>query len=180
MDNNRLEFDKPRNKKVPANLPIIQNVAGRIKSINSLYNDIVTTKSEMLLHQMLPNHMRRRAMSHNPKRLPLKYRQIHTNQMAKSGPSGKKKRPSRKYRRKPSNLLKEYLRRKQKNVWLETHIWHAKRYHMKDLWGYKVPYAPTDKRYRASYKAAANHCLVQDISFISGIEVHGPSEVLGE
>lgn len=178
METNRLEFDKPRNKKVPPGVSIVQHVASRIREINRLYNDIATTKSEMLLHQMLPNHMRRRAMSHNPKRLPLKYRQIHTNQMAKSGPTAKKRRPSRKYRRKPSSLLREFERRKQKNVWLETHVWHAKRYHMKDLWGYKIPYASTDKRYRASYKAAANHCLVQDMSFVSAIEVRGQLEDL--
>lgn len=178
--NNRLEFDRPEQQKIPSGLSIVQHVAGRIRELKRLHNDIATTKSEMLLHQMLPNHMRRRAMSHNPKRLPLKYRQIHINQMAKSGPNIKKRRPSRKYRRKPSNLMKEYTRRKQKNVWLETHVWHAKRYHMKELWGYKIPYTPTDKRYRASYNAAANHCLVQDVSFISAIEVCGPPEHLRE
>lgn len=178
--NGRLEFDKPGNPKVPGGLSIVHHVAGRIRELKRLHNDITSTKSEMLLHQMLPNHMRRRAMSHNPRRIPLKYRQHHTNQMAKSGPTAKKKRPSRKYRRKPSNLMKEYARRKQKNVWLETHVWHAKRYHMKELWGYKIPYAPTDKRYRASYKAAANHCLVQDISFVGVIEISGSLDDLRE
>ena len=178
--NGRARFDKSINRKVPSNLPIVHHVAGRIRELKSLHNDIITTKSEMLIHQMLPNHMRRRAMSHNPKRLPLKYRQIHTNQMNKSGPNAKKSRPSRKYRRKPSNLMKEYERRKQKNVWLETHIWHAKRYHMKDLWGYRVPDKSTDKRYRASYKAAAHHCLLQDISYVCAIEITGPLEQLKE
>lgn len=173
-------FDKPGNKKLPAGVPIVYHVAGRIRELRKLYNDIATTKTDMLLHQMLPNHMRRRAMSHNPKRIPLKYRQIHISQMAKSGPNVKKRRPSRKYRRKPNNLMKEYIRRAQKNVWMETHVWHAKRYHMKELWGYKIPYASTDKRYRASYKAAANHCLLQDMSFTGAIEVSGPLEVLRE
>lgn len=179
--NNRMEFDPPGQQQkniLPTGVPIVQHVAGRIRELKRLYNDIATTKSEMLVHQMLPNHIRRRAMSHNPKRLPLKYRVIHINQMAKSGPNAKKRRPSRKYRRKASNLMKEYARRKQANVWLETHIWHAKRYHMKDLWGYKIPYAPTDKKYRASYKAAAYHCLLQDISFICAIEITGPLDEL--
>lgn len=178
----RMEFDSQGQQKtpLPSGIAIVNHVAGRIRELKRLYNDIATTKSEMLVHQMLPNHMRRRAMSHNPKRLPLKYRQIHTNQMNKSGPNAKKRRPSRKYRRKPRNLMKEYERRKQKNIWLETHIWHAKRYHMKELWGYKVPYAPTDKRYRASYKAAANHCLLQDLSFIGAIEISGPLDHLRE
>lgn len=180
MESDRLEFDKPPSKKLHPGIAIVNQVAGRIREINRLYNDIVTTKTDMLLHQMLPNHMRRRAMSHNPKRLPLKHRNIHSNQMAKSGPTAKKRRPSRKYRRKPGNLLIEYARRKQKQIWLETHIWHAKRFHMRDLWGYKIPFAPTDKRYRASYKAAANHCLVQDMSFMAALEVTGPLERLSE
>ena len=177
METDSSEIKKPV---IPEGVAIVEHVFSRIREIKRLYNDIVTTKADMLVHQMLPNHMRRRAMSHNPKRLPLKYRQIHINQMAKSGPNVKKRRPSRKYRRKPSNLTKEYVRRQQKNIWLETHVWHAKRYHIKELWGYKIPFAPTDKRYRASYKAAANHCLIQDVSFLSAIEITGPLDVLKE
>lgn len=177
METDRLEFCKVV-KKLPSEISIVQHVADRITELKKLYNDVATRKSEKLIHQMLPNYMRRRAMSHNPKRLPLKYRLMHINQMAKSGPNVKKKRPSRKYRRKPRNLMLEYARRSKKNgSWMETHIWHAKRYHMKELWGYKVPYNSTDKRYRASYRAAANHCLIQDISYIGAIEISAPLEV---
>ncbi|CAO1365623.1 unnamed protein product [Diamesa tonsa] len=166
--------------KLPEAIVVVDHVSARISELKKIYNDIATTKSEMLLHQMLPNHMRRRAMSHNPKRLPLKYRKIHTNQMLKSGPMTQKRRPSRKYRRKPSNLMQEYTRRSKKNIWLESHIWHAKRYHISDLWGYKIPFAPCDKRYRASYKAASKHCLIQDISYNGAIEISGPFTVLKE
>ena len=166
--------------KLPESIAVVEHVSARISELKKIYNDITTTKSDMLLHQMLPNHMRRRAMSHNPKRLPLKYRKIHTNQMLKSGPMTQKRRPSRKYRRKPSNLMQEYTRRSKKNIWLESHIWHAKRYHISDLWGYKIPFAPCDKRYRASYKAASKHCLLQDISYNGAIEISGPFTVLKE
>ena len=51
----------------------------------------------------------------------------------KDAANKKPKRPSRRYRRRPSNLLEEYNRRQRKgSVWLETHIWHAKRFHMAD------------------------------------------------
>lgn len=158
---------------------IIKHVSERLSELKKLYNDINTRKSEMLIHQLLPNHIRRRAMSHNPKRLPRRYRDAHINQMKKSGLENKpKKRPSRKYRRKPSNLMKEYNRRKQRNVWLETHIWHAKRFKMMNLWGYKVPYCSTNKRFRASYKAIKSHCMVQDISYHPCIEITGEQAVL--
>lgn len=29
--------------------------------------------------------------------------------------------------------------------WLETHIWHAKRFHMTNLWGYRIALTPTNK-----------------------------------
>ena len=61
------------------------------------------------------------------------------------------KRPSRKYRRRPKNLLAEYNRRQRNNVWMETHIWHAKRFKMDNKWGYRIPINPTQKGTRAAY-----------------------------
>ena len=89
--------------------------------------------------QQLPKHLRRRAVSHNVNRLPRRLRSRHNAERAKSdnNPGGgvqkKPKKPSRKYRRRPSNLSSDYQRRQKGaigGVWLETHIWHAKRYHM--------------------------------------------------
>lgn len=171
--------EKPASKDLPDSINVVNHVSSRIKELKRIYNDVATKKSEMLIHQMLPNFMRRRAMSHNPKRLPAKYREIHTYQMKKSGLEDQiRKRPSRKYRRKPSNLLKEYSRRNKNHIWLETHIWHAKRFRMRKMWGYKVPYTPTDKRYKASYRAAVKHCLLQDISYYPCIEISGSLQTL--
>lgn len=155
-----------------------QYAAANIKEMDELVNEIKNPTSTKLIFQSLPKHMRRRAMSHNPKRLPRKYRVKHKSQMAKAGNPVTSKRPSRKFRRKPSNLMKEYIRRKQKNVWLETHIWHAKRFHMISKWGYKLPFASCDKTYRACYRASAKHCLLQDISFHNCIEIIGSLEVI--
>ena len=90
--------------------------------------------------QQLPRSLRRRAVSHNVNRLPRRLRSRHLGERAKSdnstegtGAQKKPKRPSRKYRRRPSNLLLEYERRQKEakgGKWLETHIWHAKRFHM--------------------------------------------------
>lgn len=71
------------------------------------------------------------------------------------------RRPSRKYRRRPSNLLQEYNRRSKEHVWLETHIWHAKRFHMKRQWGYALPDTATCRGHRASLRAASTGCLLQ-------------------
>ncbi|XP_036326858.1 ribonucleases P/MRP protein subunit POP1, partial [Rhagoletis pomonella] len=58
-------------------------------------------------------------------------------------------------------------------VWLETHIWHAKRFHMVERWGYRLPQSSCDKTYRACYRASAEHCLLQDMSFYVCIELKG-------
>jgi predicted RNase H-like nuclease (RuvC/YqgF family) len=81
------------------------------------------------------------------------------SQVKQKEPSKQKK--SRRHRRKPSNLLSEYSRRQRKHAWLETHIWHAKRFKMVEQWGYKIPLHPNDKSVRASYRAMANGCLLQ-------------------
>uniref|UniRef100_A0A182P1H8 Uncharacterized protein n=1 Tax=Anopheles epiroticus TaxID=199890 RepID=A0A182P1H8_9DIPT len=139
-----------------------------------------TTHQRKLMHQSLPIHMRRRAMSYNVKRLPRRFRSIHIAQFKKSGVSEKKKRPSRRFRRKPHNLLKEYERRKRAHVWLETHVWHAKRFHMTSRWGYRIPLTPCNKSYRSSYRATSRHCLVHDLSYEGCVEVSGEEDILKE
>lgn len=155
-----------------------QHCHERLNEIKALTSAITNPNNTKLVFQKLPKHMRRRAMSHNPNRLPRKYRMAHRAQMSKSGAPAKTKRPSRKYRRKPANLLLEYQRRQRSNVWLETHIWHAKRFHMVTKWGYKLAQSSCDKTFRSSYRATRKHCLVQDISYIGVIEMLGPLDVL--
>lgn len=124
--------------------------------------------------------MRRRVMSHNAKRLPRNLRNGHISQMKKSGLPPKTKRPSRKYRRRPQNLLHEYNRRQRDKLWLETHIWHAKRFKMVEKWGFKLPNYSNDRCFKANYRAVANHCLIQDISYYTCIEIKGPAGILKE
>lgn len=161
----------------PVELPdVLQSyrfAANRVTEIKSLLGAINNPNQTKLVFQTLPKHMRRRAMSHNPKRLPRKHRAAHIGQMRKSGVATISKRPSRKYRRKANNLLREYQRRQRKHIWLETHIWHAKRFHMTERWGYKLAESSCDKTFRSSYRASANHCLLQDISYTVCIELSG-------
>lgn len=87
------------------------------------------------------------------------------------------RRPSRKYRRRPSNLLQEYNRRSKKDVWLETHIWHAKRFHMKREWGYALPDTATCRGHRASLRAATTGCLLQ-VCYVLRVSVASSDYVL--
>ncbi|VDN44076.1 unnamed protein product, partial [Gongylonema pulchrum] len=92
------------------------------------------TKGPRTAIQRLPRHMRRRAMSYNVRRLPRAQRRFAKSATAAS--KHRKKAPSRFWRRRPRNLLLNYVRRQRKQIWLETHIWHAKRFRMIEKWGY--------------------------------------------
>lgn len=126
--------------------------------------------------QKLPRHMRRRAMSHNIKRIPRRLHAVAKLELSKTKSPGK--RPSRHQRRRPSNLLSEYERRQRRIGWLETHIWHAKRFKMVEKWGYRLGMHPNDKSIRACYRAVKHHCLIQDVSFEAYIELTGPRQTL--
>lgn len=176
MESSRQQFDSllGGQSHLPSGLNILNIISARAQEIEALTEAIDDPQRSGLVFQRLPKHMRRRIMSHNVKRMPRRLREAHLRQMEKSGLPPKSKRPSRKYRRRPSNLLQEYNRRQRKFIWLETHIWHAKRFHMIEKWGYKLPHFPNDKSFRACYRASANHCLLQDISYYCCIELCGP------
>ncbi|KAJ8716050.1 hypothetical protein PYW08_013335 [Mythimna loreyi] len=154
--------------------------SSRSVEIAAMTECILRPSKTKLVFQTVPVHMRRRVMSHNSKRLPRKLRKAHLDQLKKSGLPPKQKRPSRKYRRRPANLLEEYNRRQKKNVWLETHIWHAKRFHMIERWGHRLPYAPCDKAFRACYRGSSAHCLLQDISYYTPIQITGAEKLIKE
>lgn len=154
--------------------------SSRSVEIAAMTESILRPSKTKLVFQTLPVHMRRRVMSHNSKRLPRKLRKAHLDQLKKSGLPPKQKRPSRKYRRRPANLLEEYNRRQRQNIWLETHIWHAKRFHMTERWGHRLPHAPCDKAFRACYKGSSAHCLLQDTSYYTPIQITGTVKLIKE
>lgn len=67
--------------------------------------------------------------------------------------------------------FQEYIRRQRKNVWLETHIWHAKRFRMIEKYGYKLAVQSFQRSFRPSYRDSVRHCAVQDISFLNCFQV---------
>lgn len=165
-------------KHLPYSANSLKFAASRSVEIAAMTESILRPSKTKLVFQTLPIHMRRRVMSHNSKRLPRKLRKAHLEQLKKSGVPPNQKRPSRKYRRRPVNLLEEYNRRQKLFKWLETHIWHAKRFHMTERWGYRLAYAPCDKAFRACYRATSAHCLMQDISYHTPILIKGPIELI--
>lgn len=163
---------------LPKTVNSLKFAASRSVEIAAMTESILNPSKAKLIFQSLPVHMRRRVMSHNAKRLPTKLRKAHLEQYKKSGLPPKQKKPSRKYRRRPQNLLEEFNRRKLNNIWLETHIWHAKRFCMTNQWGHRLAQAPCDKVFRACYRATSKHCLLQDISYHTPIQIKGNMHVI--
>ncbi|XP_028327552.1 ribonucleases P/MRP protein subunit POP1 [Gouania willdenowi] len=156
----------------------------RAAEVNAMLKAVNKTPGSSYVFAALPKHMRRRAMSHNTKRLPRRLRDVANRMREKTYQAATKKKKeqaknkSRKARRRHGNLLLEFNRRQRKNIWLETHIWHAKRFHMVKKWGYCLGDRPTNKCYRPCYRAMSNHCLLQDLSYYCCIELHGEEDKL--
>ena len=109
-------------------------------------------------HQLLPHHMRRRQMSHNPFRIPRLFRVSNLTVNVKS--------KCRKHKRKLMNLKRSLIRRARRQNWLEGHLWLAKRFFMKKyLDTYTIPYKRRDKGYRACYKYWEHYCVIHDMSY---------------
>ncbi|XP_063307284.1 ribonucleases P/MRP protein subunit POP1 [Pelobates fuscus] len=160
---------------VPKYITATMFAQARAAEINAMVKAVSQKTSNCLVFQSLPRHMRRRAMGHDIKRLPRRLREIAKKEMEKTVHQKKElsKNKCRKARRRHGNLVMEFNRRQRKNIWLETHIWHSKRFHMVKKWGYCLPDRPTMKNYRGCYRAMTNHCLLQDLSYLCCLELIG-------
>ncbi|XP_058504584.1 ribonucleases P/MRP protein subunit POP1 [Solea solea] len=172
-------------KEIPKHISGGGFAMARAAEVRAMLKAVNKTTASCHVFEALPKHMRRRAMSHNIKRLPRRLRDTANRLREKSLQAGSKKKEqtkakgkSRKARRRHGNLLLEFNRRQRKNVWLETHIWHAKRFHMVKKWGYCLGDRPTCKCYRPCYRAMSTHCLLQDLSYYCCIELQGEEDKL--
>lgn len=154
-------------------IDVLKYASFRHKEVQLLTNEAFLSKEnkQKSLFQLLPRHMRRRTMGFIRKRLPHRIRK----QAQIKPPSKIKKRPSRKFRRRPSNLRKEYERRKnlEDNMWLETHIWHAKRFHMTKMYGYRLALHDNVKGKRNVFKSLSKFCCIHDESYFVCYELQG-------
>jgi ribonuclease P/MRP protein subunit POP1 len=135
-----------------------------LKHFTGILKQKFGTKME---HQLLPRHLRRRAMAHNYYRIPLRIRLKSLREMGASEGEVLSRSRCRRHRRKLTYLLNDFERRKATNgAWMETHIWHAKRFHMASHWGVKYPLRCADKSERSTYRLAQhNSAVIMDKSY---------------
>jgi ribonuclease P/MRP protein subunit POP1 len=125
-------------------------------------------------YQTLPRHKRRRAMAHNVNRVPQRLRaraQLEV-QEAKGGVL----KSVRRYRRRVLGVARDHARRQRTKRWLETHVWHAKRMHMRLRWGVLLAETTTGKSVRATWRAENHMCTAHDASYAEPIELAGATD----
>ncbi|KAG9081834.1 hypothetical protein FRC07_014401, partial [Ceratobasidium sp. 392] len=124
--------------------------------------------------QTLPRHLRRRAASHDVRRVPVRLREKAKFEIDPTKRKSFMKLLKRKKRLARESKRSEKFAKRQKNkTWLETHLWHAKRMHMEDMWGHRLAIRPTEKSYRPSHRAAVHGSTLHDASYMSTIELAG-------
>ncbi|KAG8214891.1 hypothetical protein J3R82DRAFT_10062 [Butyriboletus roseoflavus] len=126
--------------------------------------------------QTLPRHLRRRAASHDVRRVPVRLRDKARAEMD----ANKRRLLGRPKRGKANQIThtEDYLKRQRDKSWLETHIWHAKRAEMQNIWGYRLAVTPTEKAFRPSHRASMHGSILHDASYYATIELKGPQPFL--
>ncbi|KAF9468581.1 ribonucleases P/MRP protein subunit POP1-domain-containing protein [Collybia nuda] len=167
-------------ERLPGAIDVEKFTEARAFEIDAMQNAIksVSANSTQRAWQALPRHLRRRAASHDVRRVPLRLREKARAEMDPvrkkiSGQSSPKHGKGKSLSRTMS-----FLKRQHDKLWLETHIWHAKRMKMENMWGYRLALHPTEKAYRPSHRASVHGSIIHDASYYSLIEVKGPERVL--
>ncbi|KAH9283676.1 Ribonucleases P/MRP protein subunit POP1 [Echinococcus granulosus] len=136
--------------------------------------------------QRLPVRLRRRAASHQIHRLP---RRLHHGlAQAMSQKLVKQAKRCRRYRRRSQRLMALATRcvlpptgegaGEGRTRWIPTALWHAKRFHVVQNWGWRLPFAPTDKMFKALQRATTDRCMLLDHGYLSCFSVSGPFNLL--
>ncbi|WVQ99709.1 hypothetical protein IAU59_006850 [Kwoniella sp. CBS 9459] len=167
-------------KRLPGMIQVEKFAETRAMEIHAFQTaiKIAAAQGSTRAFQSLPRHLRRRAASHNPRRVPKRLRARAAAEIDAGDTIAKKHRKIARLRSKGtlrdhlSRTAQFALRQKDKK-WLSTHLWHSKRYHMKNLWGYRLPLTPTLKSFRPAYRAGRRNVIAFDTSYHGIVELEG-------
>ncbi|KAG2343311.1 POP1-domain-containing protein [Suillus weaverae] len=165
---------------LPASIDVERFTEARAYEIDAMQKAIKTA-GESVTHrvwQTLPRHLRRRAASHDVRRVPLRLRDKARAEMVPVTRRILKRGRSKQGKTKQVSRTESLLKRQRDKTWLETHIWHAKRMKMENMWGYRLAVTPTEKSFRPSHRASMHGSILHDSSYHSLIELKGPEKIL--
>lgn len=163
-----------------ASIDVVDFSVTRAAELRALREAVAAISGNRRVFQQLSWHARRRTMSHSARRMPVRLRAAHERRLAKQSGGGKKKEKKsgvegkmrmKKYRKKVGFLEAMRKLKGAKKGWLETHVWHAKRFRMEDMGAYKVAAKCNDRGGRSCFKAVKNASIVHDASYLQMLEV---------
>ncbi|KAG8857326.1 hypothetical protein FRB96_005813 [Tulasnella sp. 330] len=165
---------------LPGSIDVEKFAEARTFEIGAMQTAMQNTRddSSKRVFQTLPRHLRRRTASHDVRRVPLRLR---VKARAEMDPVKKKKKLKALAKRGKGGDIgrtEKLKKRQREKTWLETHIWHAKRMKMENLWGYRLALHPTEKSFRPSHRAAVHGSILQDVSYFGTLEMKGPITLL--
>lgn len=153
---------------LPRALDPLTFAASRISEIQFMQGQMKAALSSKMkrLFQRLPKHLRRRAASYNPRRVPLSKRSSAEAEIAgcPTAPKEPKKLHRKTFRSRKAMLI-EYKSRQSTSLWLETHIWHAKRMKMQPKWGFQLAVSPNQKTFRRNHTLPLVGACLYDASY---------------
>lgn len=180
-------------------LDVVDFAVARAYELQALRAALREKRTSRRVYQALAWHARRRTMSHSARRMPRRYRALHAAQLAKvaaqnaisskskgsgvTGEDGKsvanaKDKPGpkgarirRKYRGRSRFLSALRAVRLSRPGMLETHVWHAKRFHMTSVAGMRVASRCNDRGERSALRCAKRGCLGYEESFLRVLSV---------
>ncbi|EPQ26833.1 uncharacterized protein PFL1_05468 [Pseudozyma flocculosa PF-1] len=174
---------------LPPQLDLEAAISSRAFQIRSFQNALRNAKNANTTRawQLLPRHARRRAASHNLLRLPTRLRPKARSELSASNTLAKTRAQIRS--RLPTHGIVRATLRRQKlaqraahpnRKWLETHLWHAKRFRMSidkgkskesdqgvqtSRWGFVLPETTMMKSHKASWRSALEKVTLHDASY---------------
>ena len=131
---------------IPCVLAVTEFFAARAPEVVQLYS---AAKPK---YSVTPRYLRRRLRSFRP----------YFNKPKKSSKVSEPRVLSRRSRRSRRMYLDQEGKR-----WLScTHVWHAKRFHMGEMWGMRLPLNVCNKGRRAILRTSKRGCLIHDRSYM--------------
>jgi len=200
------DVDEKKTVKLPSQLQVENYLSAYQFEIQSLQNAIKSSSvgSSIRAWQMLPRHKRRRNASHNLLALPRRLRDKGQAELraSKTMPRSRSEMRKRKGkgdrmalgaypRAKESNRRKELVQRATNAAmlgkgWMETHLWHTKRFRMsskegkyvggekiatEDRWGYSLAEESSMKSYRSTWRDEKKAASIMDVSYDAWIRI---------
>lgn len=150
--------------------------AARNAELQAMCSELTDRREGKRVMQKLAHHLQRRQMSFRPSSYPVSLRRAAQRELDKL-PALKKPVPKRRFRRRSAVLPRRHAARKAEER-LASHVWHAKRFSMRSLWGMTLPWKSVHRGQRAAYKAMRHTAVVHDASYEAFVRVSGPLQLV--